>query len=107
MVGLGGPWGRPDLPVCGPWPIPVTHVTGPRPTCSRRSAANMDRWKMTDDQKYGMIEAVAHLIHRDYGATVKGLCEGVNSDLNTILQCRLLFAELDLNMSIGMSKIDE
>ncbi|CAM8893388.1 unnamed protein product [Rhodiola kirilowii] len=24
--------------------------------------------KLTDDQKYGMIEAIAHLIHRDYGA---------------------------------------
>jgi aarF domain-containing kinase len=22
--------------------------------------------KITDDQKYGMIEAIAHLIHRDY-----------------------------------------
>ncbi|XP_062166121.1 uncharacterized protein LOC133872575 [Alnus glutinosa] len=27
--------------------------------------------KLTDDQKYGMIEAIAHLIHRDYGAIVK------------------------------------
>ncbi|KAK7355361.1 hypothetical protein VNO80_14616 [Phaseolus coccineus] len=27
--------------------------------------------KLTDDQKYGMIEAIAHLIHRDYPAIVK------------------------------------
>ncbi|KAL6582025.1 hypothetical protein OROMI_006039 [Orobanche minor] len=27
--------------------------------------------KLTNDQKYGMIEAIAHLIHRDYGAIVK------------------------------------
>ncbi|XP_057772160.1 uncharacterized protein LOC130991783 [Salvia miltiorrhiza] len=27
--------------------------------------------KLTDDQKFGMIEAIAHLIHRDYGAIVK------------------------------------
>ncbi|XP_058724331.1 uncharacterized protein LOC131595847 [Vicia villosa] len=27
--------------------------------------------KLTDDQKYGMIEAIAHLIHRDYTAIVK------------------------------------
>ncbi|XP_060180486.1 uncharacterized protein LOC132610218 [Lycium barbarum] len=27
--------------------------------------------KLTDDQKYGMIESIAHLIHRDYGAIVK------------------------------------
>uniref|UniRef100_M1CWH1 Protein ABC1, mitochondrial n=1 Tax=Solanum tuberosum TaxID=4113 RepID=M1CWH1_SOLTU len=27
--------------------------------------------KLTDDQKYGMIEAISHLIHRDYGAIVK------------------------------------
>uniref|UniRef100_A0A7N1A4F9 Protein kinase domain-containing protein n=1 Tax=Kalanchoe fedtschenkoi TaxID=63787 RepID=A0A7N1A4F9_KALFE len=27
--------------------------------------------KLTDDQKYGMVEAIAHLIHRDYGAIVK------------------------------------
>ncbi|KAJ8530719.1 hypothetical protein K7X08_023600 [Anisodus acutangulus] len=27
--------------------------------------------KLTDDQKYGMIKAIAHLIHRDYGAIVK------------------------------------
>lgn len=27
--------------------------------------------KLTDDQKYGMIEAIAHLIHRDYEAIVK------------------------------------
>uniref|UniRef100_M4DET2 ABC1 atypical kinase-like domain-containing protein n=1 Tax=Brassica campestris TaxID=3711 RepID=M4DET2_BRACM len=27
--------------------------------------------KLTDDQKYGMIEAIAHLIHRDYDAIVK------------------------------------
>ncbi|KAJ0966568.1 hypothetical protein J5N97_023485 [Dioscorea zingiberensis] len=27
--------------------------------------------KLTDDQKYGMIEAIAHLIHRDYNAIVK------------------------------------
>ncbi|KAL9268086.1 hypothetical protein AKJ16_DCAP24499 [Drosera capensis] len=31
--------------------------------------------KLTDDQKYGMIEAIAHLIHRDYDAIVKRLCE--------------------------------
>ncbi|KAL6548535.1 hypothetical protein OROGR_008956 [Orobanche gracilis] len=40
--------------------------------------------KLTDDQKYGMIEAIAHLIHRDYGAVVKDFVklgfipEGVN-----------------------------
>ncbi|XP_061991367.1 uncharacterized protein LOC133709591 [Rosa rugosa] len=40
--------------------------------------------KLTDDQKYGMIEAIAHLIHRDYGAIVKDFVklgfidEGVN-----------------------------
>lgn len=40
--------------------------------------------KLTDDQKYGMIEAIAHLIHRDYGAIVKDfvklgfISEGVN-----------------------------
>ncbi|KAJ6826825.1 uncharacterized protein M6B38_369305 [Iris pallida] len=39
---------------------------------------------LTDDQKYGMIEAIAHLIHRDYGAIVKDfvklgfISEGVN-----------------------------
>ncbi|XP_068658911.1 uncharacterized protein [Aristolochia californica] len=27
--------------------------------------------RLTDDQKYGMIEAIAHLIHRDYEAIVK------------------------------------
>ncbi|CAN6485875.1 unnamed protein product [Victoria cruziana] len=27
--------------------------------------------KLTDDQKYGIIEAIAHLIHRDYAAIVK------------------------------------
>ncbi|MED6163823.1 hypothetical protein PIB30_083750 [Stylosanthes scabra] len=27
--------------------------------------------KLTDDQKYGMIEAISHLIHRDYPAIVK------------------------------------
>ncbi|KAJ4955204.1 hypothetical protein NE237_011987 [Protea cynaroides] len=27
--------------------------------------------KLTDDQKYGMIEAIAHLIHRDYANIVK------------------------------------
>ncbi|KAH0456834.1 hypothetical protein IEQ34_014741 [Dendrobium chrysotoxum] len=27
--------------------------------------------RLTDDQKYGMIEAIAHLIHRDYNAIVK------------------------------------
>ncbi|KAI4373892.1 hypothetical protein MLD38_011954 [Melastoma candidum] len=27
--------------------------------------------RLTDDQKYGMIEAIAHLIHRDYDAIVK------------------------------------
>ncbi|XP_022722756.1 uncharacterized protein LOC111279945 isoform X2 [Durio zibethinus] len=27
--------------------------------------------KLTDDQKYGMIEAIAHLIHRDYAEIVK------------------------------------
>uniref|UniRef100_A0A5B7BC63 Protein kinase domain-containing protein n=1 Tax=Davidia involucrata TaxID=16924 RepID=A0A5B7BC63_DAVIN len=42
--------------------------------------------KLTDDQKYGMIEAIAHLIHRDYGAIVKDFVkldfipEGVNLD---------------------------
>lgn len=40
--------------------------------------------KLTDDQKYGMIEAIAHLIHRDYPAIVKDFVkldfipEGVN-----------------------------
>ncbi|XP_060959856.1 uncharacterized protein LOC115722553 [Cannabis sativa] len=40
--------------------------------------------KLTDDQKYGMIEAIAHLIHRDYGAIVRDFVklgfipEGVN-----------------------------
>ncbi|CAA0839987.1 Protein kinase superfamily protein [Striga hermonthica] len=40
--------------------------------------------KLTDDQKYGMIEAIAHLIHRDYGSIVKDFVklgfipEGVN-----------------------------
>ncbi|KAK4482529.1 hypothetical protein RD792_009688, partial [Penstemon davidsonii] len=40
--------------------------------------------KLTDDQKYGMIEAIAHLIHRDYSAIVKDFVklgfipEGVN-----------------------------
>ncbi|KAG5227894.1 ABC protein [Salix suchowensis] len=40
--------------------------------------------KLTDDQKYGMIEAIAHLIHRDYGAIVKDfvklgfISDGVN-----------------------------
>ncbi|KAK9183347.1 hypothetical protein WN944_026498 [Citrus x changshan-huyou] len=40
--------------------------------------------KLTDDQKYGMIEAIAHLIHRDYEAIVKDFVkldfipEGVN-----------------------------
>ncbi|KAL6194988.1 hypothetical protein ACLB2K_030610 [Fragaria x ananassa] len=40
--------------------------------------------KLTDDQKYGMIEASAHLIHRHYGAIVKDFVklgfidEGVN-----------------------------
>ncbi|KAF3457633.1 hypothetical protein FNV43_RR02291 [Rhamnella rubrinervis] len=40
--------------------------------------------KLTDDKKYGMIEAIAHLIHRDYGAIVKDFVkldfipEGVN-----------------------------
>ena len=42
--------------------------------------------KLTDDQKYGMIEAIAHLIHRDYDAIVKDfvklgfISEGVNLD---------------------------
>lgn len=42
--------------------------------------------KLTDDQKYGMIEAIAHLIHRDYEAIVKDFVkldfipEGVNLD---------------------------
>ncbi|KAJ6822412.1 uncharacterized protein M6B38_389380 [Iris pallida] len=42
--------------------------------------------KLTDDQKYGMIEAIAHLIHRDYNAIVKDFVkldfipEGVNLD---------------------------
>ncbi|KAK6161798.1 hypothetical protein DH2020_005179 [Rehmannia glutinosa] len=42
--------------------------------------------KLTDDQKYGMIEAIAHLIHRDYAAIVKDFVklgfipEGVNLD---------------------------
>ncbi|XP_030923866.1 uncharacterized protein LOC115950767 [Quercus lobata] len=42
--------------------------------------------KLTDDQKYGMIEAIAHLIHRDYGSIVKDFVklgfipEGVNLD---------------------------
>ncbi|XP_020529134.1 uncharacterized protein LOC18444027 [Amborella trichopoda] len=45
--------------------------------------------KLTDDKKYGMIEAIAHLIHRDYDAIVKDFVkldfipEGV--DLNPIL----------------------
>ncbi|KAK8560773.1 hypothetical protein V6N13_026209 [Hibiscus sabdariffa] len=40
--------------------------------------------KLTDDQKYGMIEAIAHLIHRDYKEIVKDFVkldfipEGVN-----------------------------
>ncbi|CDO99419.1 unnamed protein product [Coffea canephora] len=40
--------------------------------------------KLKDDQKYGMIEAIAHLIHRDYDAIVKDFVkldfipEGVN-----------------------------
>ncbi|KAL5990219.1 hypothetical protein ACLOJK_011116 [Asimina triloba] len=40
--------------------------------------------RLTDDQKYGMIEAIAHLIHRDYNAIVKDFVkldfipEGVN-----------------------------
>ncbi|CAN6460541.1 unnamed protein product [Victoria cruziana] len=40
--------------------------------------------RLTDDQKYGMIEAIAHLIHRDYDAIVKDFVnlgfipEGVN-----------------------------
>ena len=40
--------------------------------------------RLTDDQKYGMIEAITHLIHRDYGAIVKDsvkldfIHEGVN-----------------------------
>ncbi|WCJ24229.1 Protein kinase superfamily protein [Euphorbia peplus] len=40
--------------------------------------------KLTDDQKYGMIEAISHLIHRDYPAIVKDfvklgfISEGVN-----------------------------
>ncbi|KAL3506345.1 hypothetical protein ACH5RR_031727 [Cinchona calisaya] len=40
--------------------------------------------KLKDDQKYGMIEAIAHLIHRDYAAIVKDFVklefipEGVN-----------------------------
>ncbi|CAK9329276.1 unnamed protein product [Citrullus colocynthis] len=40
--------------------------------------------KLTDDQKYGMIEAIAHLIHRDYSAIVRDFVklgfipEGVN-----------------------------
>ncbi|CAA7390619.1 unnamed protein product [Spirodela intermedia] len=42
--------------------------------------------KLTDDQKYGMIEAIAHLIHRDYPAIVKDFVkldfipDGVNLD---------------------------
>ncbi|KAK3155643.1 hypothetical protein QOZ80_2BG0205850 [Eleusine coracana subsp. coracana] len=42
--------------------------------------------KLTDDQKYGMIEAIAHLIHRDYDAIVKDFVklgfipDGVNLD---------------------------
>ncbi|EPS63216.1 hypothetical protein M569_11568, partial [Genlisea aurea] len=42
--------------------------------------------KLTDDQKYGMIEAIAHLIHRDYPSIVKDFVklgfipEGVNLD---------------------------
>uniref|UniRef100_A0A0D6R6K3 Protein kinase domain-containing protein n=1 Tax=Araucaria cunninghamii TaxID=56994 RepID=A0A0D6R6K3_ARACU len=42
--------------------------------------------KITDDQKYGMIEAISHLIHRDYEAIVKDFVkldfipEGVNLD---------------------------
>ncbi|GLJ04873.1 hypothetical protein SUGI_0005350 [Cryptomeria japonica] len=45
--------------------------------------------KITDDQKYGMIEAISHLIHRDYEAIVKDFVkldfipEGVN--LNPIM----------------------
>ncbi|KAL5702511.1 hypothetical protein ACHQM5_027723 [Ranunculus cassubicifolius] len=40
--------------------------------------------KLTDDQKYGMIDAISHLIHRDYRAIVKDfvklgfISEGVN-----------------------------
>ncbi|PKA48438.1 putative aarF domain-containing protein kinase [Apostasia shenzhenica] len=40
--------------------------------------------RLTDDQKYGMVEAIAHLIHRDYDAIVKDFVklgfipEGVN-----------------------------
>ncbi|XP_073223656.1 uncharacterized protein [Cicer arietinum] len=40
--------------------------------------------KLTDDQKYGMIEAISHLIHRDYPAIVKDfvkldfISDGVN-----------------------------
>ncbi|XP_008796415.2 uncharacterized protein sll0005 [Phoenix dactylifera] len=42
--------------------------------------------RLTDDKKYGMIEAIAHLIHRDYGAIVKDFVkldfipDGVNLD---------------------------
>lgn len=42
--------------------------------------------KITDDKKYGMIEAISHLIHRDYEAIVKDFVkldfipEGVNLD---------------------------
>lgn len=42
--------------------------------------------QITDNQKYGMIEAIAHLIHRDYNAIVKDFVmldfipEGVNLD---------------------------
>ncbi|XP_024533437.1 uncharacterized protein LOC9641772 [Selaginella moellendorffii] len=45
--------------------------------------------QITDDQKYGMIEAISHLIHRDYEAIVKDFVkldfipEGVN--LNPIM----------------------
>ncbi|CAL5009582.1 unnamed protein product [Urochloa decumbens] len=41
--------------------------------------------KLSDDQKYGMIEAIVHLIHRDYDAIVKDFVklgfipEGVNN----------------------------
>ena len=42
--------------------------------------------QITDNQKYGMIEAISHLIHRDYDAIVKDFVmldfipEGVNLD---------------------------
>ncbi|MCO5605079.1 hypothetical protein L7F22_059257 [Adiantum nelumboides] len=42
--------------------------------------------QITDNQKYGMIDAVSHLIHRDYDAIVKDFVmldfvpEGVNLD---------------------------